>query len=211
MDQRLGIKRPDTPPFTLNSAVDLLLKKEFDIHRKRRSVHPLLERYGVHAIPFEHEELEGWRDSLRRGVRHLHEPTNLLVRGGIDDVWTDREGRLIVVDYKATSKDTEVNLDADWQIGYKRQVEVYQWLFRGNGFVVSPTAYFVYANGKRDKEAFDGKLEFDVKLIPYEGDDSWVDGVLSEIRKCLVSEAVPASNPQCHYCAYRRAAREAEE
>ena len=39
---------------------------------------------------------------------------------------------LIIVDYKATAKNGEVNLDADWQIGYKRQMEIYQWLFRQN-------------------------------------------------------------------------------
>lgn len=211
LDQRFGVKRPDTPPFTLNSAVDLLLKKEFDIHRKHRSAHPLMEQYGIDAVPFEHEELEAWRDALRRGVQYLHLQTNLLVRGGIDDVWVDREGRLIVVDYKATSKDTEVNIDAEWQKAYKRQVEVYQWLFRKNGFKVSPTAYFVYVNAKRDREAFDGRLEFDVKLISYEGDDSWIEGVLHDIKKCLDNNSVPSANPDCDYCGYRRAAIEAEK
>ena len=46
-------------------------------------------------------------------------------------------GELIVVDYKATSKDGEVTLDAPRQDGYKRQMEFYQWLLRCNGFTVS--------------------------------------------------------------------------
>jgi len=207
LDQRLGIKRPDSFPFTLNNAVDLLLKKEFDIHRSHKSVHPLLKQYGVDAVPFQHEELELWRDALRHGVKYLHKPTNFLVRGGIDDVWVDKDGKLIVVDYKATSKDTEVTIDADWQDAYKRQVEVYQWLFRQNGFRVSPIAYFVYVNAKRDREAFEGKLEFDVNLIPYEGDDSWIPGILSDIKKCLNSDSIPAASQSCDYCAYRREAR----
>ena len=33
----------------------------------------------------------------------------------------------------------------------------------------------MYCNGRADKEAFDAKLEFDIKVIPYEGDDSWVE------------------------------------
>ena len=55
--------------------------------------------------------------------------------------------------------------DADWQDGYKRQMEIYQWLLRKNGLDVSDTGYFVYCNGKTDKEAFDGKLEFDIEFI----------------------------------------------
>lgn len=55
---------------------------------------------------------------------------------------------LIVVDYKATSKTTAVSLDADWQIAYKRQAEIYQWLLRKNDFSVSNIAYFVYVMEK---------------------------------------------------------------
>lgn len=211
LDQRLGIKRPDSFPFTLNAAVDLLLKKEFDIHRAKQTTHPLLKQYGVDAVPLSHAELDAWRDSLRRGVQYLHPETNFLVRGGIDDVWVNPEGELIVVDYKATSKDAEVTLDAEWQDGYKRQVEVYQWLFRKNGFKVSSTAYFVYANGKRDREAFDGKLDFDVKLIPYEGNDGWIEETLHNIKTCLDKNVIPRSNPRCDYCGYRRAAQEIEK
>jgi hypothetical protein len=79
---------------------------------------------------------------------------------------------LIVVDYKATSSENKPTLDAEYRQGYKRQMEVYQWLVRQNGFKVSNTGYFVYANGRKDLKAFDGKLEFDVDLLDYEGDDS---------------------------------------
>jgi len=30
LDLKLGVKRPETPTFTLNNAVDALLKREFD-------------------------------------------------------------------------------------------------------------------------------------------------------------------------------------
>ena len=92
----------------------------------------------------------------------------------------------IVVDYKSTSKDEEIiELNKDWQDGYKRQMEVYQWLLRQNGYKVSDTGYFVYCNGKTDREAFDGKLEFDITLIAYKGNDSWVEKTILEAHKCL--------------------------
>lgn len=208
MDRRLGVDRPPGFPFSLNSAVDALLKKEFDTHRAAGTKHPLMEHYGIDAVPLRDDRMDEWRDSLRRGIQFLHKPTNLLITGGVDDVWTDKKGDLIIVDYKATSKEEEVTLDADWQIGYKRQMEMYQWLFRQNGFKVQKTGYFVYCNGKADKEAFDSKLEFDIKIIPYEGDDSWVEKAIERVHKCLMSNEIPNSSPDCDYCRYRDAAEE---
>lgn len=201
-DRRLGIGRPPGFPFSLNAAVDTLLKKEFDIYRAKEETHPLMKHYGIDAVPFKHEDLEIWRDSLRRGIGYVHEKTNLYVKGGIDDVWVDSEDRLLIVDYKATAKNSEVNIDADWQIGYKRQIEVYQWLFRRNDFKVSNIGYFVYVNGKTDLEAFDGKLEFDVKIIPYAGDDSWIEQTLSDIKETLKKDTPPDVAEDCDYCAY---------
>lgn len=202
LEKRLGTGRPPGFPFSLNSAVDKLLKKEFDGHRAKGSAHPLMKAYGIDAVPFAHEMLDEWRDALRRGVKRLHEPTGMTIRGGIDDVWVNPKGELHIVDYKATSKSSEVSLDAEWQDGYKRQMEIYQWLFRGNGFTVSPVGYFVYCNGNADKEAFDARLEFDIKILPYTGDDSWIDGTLKEIKACLLSESLPAAKAGCDYCAY---------
>ncbi|HLC89517.1 MAG TPA: PD-(D/E)XK nuclease family protein [Patescibacteria group bacterium] len=210
LDRRMGIGQPPGYPFSLNSAVDTLLKKEFDIHRAKGQSHPLMKTYGVDAIPFSHPKLNEWRDALRAGIQFLHKKTNLLITGGVDDIWINQKKELIIVDYKATAKNGEVNLDADWQIGYKRQMEIYQWLFRQNDFKVSDTGYFVYVNGKTDAKAFDAKLEFDVKLIPYLGDDSWVEKTIIDADKCLASEKLPKAAAECDFCAYRKASQEVE-
>ena len=208
LDRRLGIGQPPGYPFSLNSAVDALLKKEFDIHRAGQTTHPLMKAYGVDAVPFEHKKMNEWRDALRGGITFLHKPTNFFITGGIDDLWVNPAGELLIVDYKATAKNGEVSLDAEWQIGYKRQMEIYQWLFRQNGFKVSKTGYFVYCNGDTDKEAFDGKLEFDVKVIPYEGNDSWVEPTLFDAKKCLTSPNIPEMNRDCDFCQYVKALNE---
>ena len=185
--------------------MDHLLKKEFDIHRGKGEKHPLLEKYGVDARPVSHEELNKWRENFK-GVQYLEPKTGLLVTGAIDDLWINSKGEYIVVDYKATSKEEEINaLDQDWQIGYKRQMEMYQWLLRKIGLKVSNTGYFVYCNGKTDREAFNGKLDFDIDLLPYTGDSSWVEKALFDIKKCLDGE-MPKPDENCDFCNYRKAA-----
>lgn len=204
-DRVLGVGRPPGFPFALNSAVDHLLKQEFNAHRVNGTKHPLIEKYGVDAHPIPHELLEQWRTNFT-GVQSLHKETNLLIFGAIDDLWQNSKGEYIVVDYKATAKDEAITeLNKTWHAGYKRQMEVYQWLLRRNGLKVSNTGYFVYCNGKTDREAFDGKLEFDITLIPYEGDDSWVEVTINAAYECLNADKIPKAGKDCDYCAYRKA------
>lgn len=204
-DRRLGIGRPPGFPFALNSAVDALLKQEFDIYRASGNKHPLLEKYGIDAQPIPHKDLAKWRHNFT-GVQYLHEPTNLLIFGAIDDLWQNSKGEFIVVDYKSTSKSEEITeLNKDWHEGYKRQMEIYQWLLRRNGYKVSDIGYFVYCNGKADAKAFDAKLEFDVTLIAYKGNDDWIEKTIQKARKCLMSDKIPKADKNCDYCNYIKA------
>ncbi|HEX5796791.1 MAG TPA: PD-(D/E)XK nuclease family protein [Candidatus Saccharimonadales bacterium] len=207
LDARLKLRRPSGPPFRINTAIDELLKKEFDGYRLKKKPHPIMKEFGVAATPFAHDELDNWRQNFV-GVQHLHEDSNFLVTGAIDDVWGNEYDELFVVDYKATAKQADVTIDADWQIAYKRQMEVYQWLLRQNGFKVNDTGYFVYANGRLDLDGFYNKVEFKTKIIPYKGDDSWVDKTLMKMKKSLeggmpaVGKA--AMGGPCDFCEYAR-------
>ncbi|HET8574663.1 MAG TPA: PD-(D/E)XK nuclease family protein [Candidatus Paceibacterota bacterium] len=211
LDNKLGVPRPKGFPFNLNSAVDALLKKEFDLYRAEKLSHPLMEEFKIDAIPFLHDKLDDWRENFK-GVEFLDPETGFTVCGAVDDLWQNSNGEIHVVDYKSTSKDGEVSLDAPWQDGYKRQMEVYQWLLRKNGLSVSDTGYFVYCNGLLSRELFGGKLWFDMKIIPYTGDTAWVPEALLKIKETLEESAVPEASPECDYCGYRRAAeRETEK
>lgn len=206
IDNKLGTKRPSTPAFTLNVAVDTLFKKEFDMYRKDAKPHPIMEKYGIDAVPYTHKDLELWRDPFE-GIQHVHTDTGLLVSGAVDDIWVNPQGELIVVDYKATSKPSTITTldDSSWGEQYARQIGVYQWLLRQNGFAVSQTAYFVYANGDAERERFDDTLHFTTTLVPCVGDTSWIEPTLNDIHTCLEHSTFPKSGDGCEYCPYREA------
>ena len=77
-----------------------------------------------------------------------------------------------------------------------------QWLPRRQGLDVAKRGWFVYCNARRDLEAFDAHLEFRIKLIPYDGDDGWIERTLAEIHRTLRAEAPPAVNRGCEYCRF---------
>lgn len=205
LDRRLGVSKPSTPPFNLNNAVDALLKKEFDHYRASGTPHPLMRQNGINAVPFQHDRMDEWREALRGGVRTVH-PTQLELTGAPDDIWITPSGELLVVDYKATSKQEEVNLDADWQRSYKRQVEFYQYLLRKNGFAVNPMTYFVYANADTRPDDFNHTLRFAINILPYKGDDAWIEPVITALHACLQRDTAPPSTPDCEWCEYRQKA-----
>ena len=206
LDRKLGLGRPSMPGWSLNNAVDHLLKNEFDLYRNKQESHPLMIEYGINAVPFQHEQLPIWRDDVHRyiGASVIDAQTGLKFQGIIDDLWITPEDELLIVDYKATSTSRTISLDDEYKSRYKRQMEIYQWIFRKVGFTVSSTGYFVFANGIKDKDAFDGKLEFDLMLLPYKGDDTWMDPTIKEIKKVLDNDNTPDSSEHCEYCEYRR-------
>lgn len=201
-DKRLGHARPASLPFTLNSAVDKLLKREFDSCREQGIPHPLMTRAGIDAVPFAHPDLEDWRNN-RKGIRFTHAPSKCEVYGAVDDVWKNPRGELILVDYKATARATEVtSLNEEWHVTYKRQIEIYQWLLRRNGFPVAATTYWVYANGDAAAERFDETLRFRMTVISHQGSDAWVEGHIMAARECLMQETPPAAAESCKYCSF---------
>ena len=208
LDRKLGISRPSIPGYTLNSAVDALLKNEFDVLREQKKPHQLMQNYGIDAIPFWHPQLAVWRDDMNQkvGASIIHKPTNFMIHGMVDDIWQNvKTQELHIVDYKSTSTYGEVSLDGEYKEGYKRQIEVYQWIFQQIGFNISKTGYFFYANGIKDYgKTFNDKMEFKTSILSYVGENSWVEPTILKIKKCLDANQIPESGQNCEYCAYRK-------
>lgn len=198
------IKRPPPAPYTINNAVDYLLKQEFDVHREKGTPHPVMERHGIEALPFQHEKMSQWRHNFT-GVQYEHKPTDFLVYGAVDDIWVNADGRVMVVDYKATGANQHQIYPS-----YKRQMEIYQWLLGKNGLDVSPIGYFVFAKVSKAGGFGMGEaaLMFDLLIEPQEGDSSWIEGALVSARKIFDKEKPPTASADCAYCAYRKVGEE---
>lgn len=217
-----GVKPPSIPGFLLNSNTDTLLKKDFDQYRGIKA-HPIMVHAGLdYLVPFAHEDIENWEDSLHFGLNPnkfntLHRGTNILFGGGLDDVWENQDtGQLHIVDYKSTAQmgNNPKPLDesfiappldpkkVDYKASYRRQMDMYQWIMRRKGFDVSDTGYFVYVDGQHLKQTgmidkndpTKAYMEFDTAIIPYQGDDSWVENTLHEIRRGIEARISAESN-----------------
>ena len=202
IDRRLGVGQPPGFPFNINSAVDELLKNEFDQYRELGKPHPYMESVNRNLIPYKHKKLDEWRENFK-GVQFHDKETNFILTGAVDDLWFDLDTEeVIVVDYKATSKNSEVSIDAEWQQGYRRQMDFYQWLLRKNDLNVSDVGYFVYCNGDRKKATFDNKVHFKVSVLEYIGNSSWIENTIVEIKELLDQNSTPEFDEDCTYCSY---------
>ena len=207
LDRVKGLKEPGMPGWALNSAVDDLLKKEFDHHRKEKTPHSIMKEYKLNFIPYDHPDIDKWRQSLSGGISYLDKETNLFIKGGIDDVWYDLDKEeLVVVDYKAQSNntpvETEAYLDSKFHQGYKRQMDIYVHILRKMNFKVSNTTYFMVCNGEKTNEKFDNKIDFKTVLVPYESDPSWIPSKIKDMKKTLESDEMPEYNEDCESCVY---------
>jgi RecB family exonuclease len=169
-----------------------------------------MKKYKINAIPYQHPELDKWRENFT-GIQYLHQKTGLLITGAIDDIWINPKKELHIVDYKSTSTKEEISLESKYKIGYKTQMEIYQWIFKQKGFPVSDIGYFVFANASKERDKFDSKLEFEMSIIEYKGNTDWIENTIEEIADCLNKEEIPKSNQDCEYCKYYELQREHEK
>ena len=202
---RCRIKRPSIPGYLLNETVDLLLKREFDDYRQRQAAHPIFKEYKLGVLPFAHDKLDQWRNPFE-GIQYLDKKRNLLLFGGLDDVWQNKAGELIVVDYKATARDkpvTELYAEGGYHDAYRHQLDFYSWLLEKNGFSVASTAYFAYATADKGRAKFAKKLHFDFKLIPHETKTDWIEPALDDAKGCLDGDMPKyRQRPGCDWCSY---------
>ena len=205
-----GLIEPSTPGWTLNTLTDTLLKKEFDKCRSEQTPHRImLENDLNHLVPYQHPDIDKWRNSLSGGISHRFKDTNIILQGGIDDVWFNtKTEELIIADYKSQHKKTKVSQETyfsdPYKDSYKMQLDFYAYLLKEMGFKVSTDAYLYICNAIEADDGFHGKMLFDETLIKYEVKTDYLDEDIQKMIDIMNSDKVPESHKSCENCAYAR-------
>ena len=208
LDRVKGLVSPSMPGWTLNETTDLLLKKEFDHCRKIQKPHRiLLDNNLDHVIPFNHPDLEKWRDSLHGGLGVRFKKTNIILAGGIDDVWQNSKTKeIIVVDYKSQATDYPVNpksyFDSPYHADYQLQLDFYAYLFKEMNFEVAPIGYLVVCNADGSAKLFNKNIKFSETLVPYELKIDEIPKKIERMIQTLNKNTIPLPNKSCENCAY---------
>lgn len=125
LEKKQGIRRPPPYPYALNTAVDILLKQEFDSYRAKGEVHPLVLAHNIPAKLFPNQSLlNQWRSNFS-GIRFYDVALDATLFGAVDDVLEFAEGKLAPLDYKSTGS-AVANVYDRFQI----QMDIYH-LFAG--------------------------------------------------------------------------------
>tara|TARA_B100000212_G_scaffold217986_1_gene165109 strand:- start:1679 stop:2488 length:810 start_codon:yes stop_codon:yes gene_type:complete len=211
IDRVTGIISPGTPGWTLNALTDTLLKDEFDECRKKQKPHRILIQNNLsHIVPFQHDDIDKWRDSLHYGLKSRFKDTNIILKGGIDDVWINtKTNELIVADYKSQQSNYDVSqatyFNSPYKDGYKKQLDFYGYLLKEMGFKVSKDSYLYICNAINQNKGFNGKMIFEEVLIHYQIDTSYLEDQIQNMINVLNSIKPPSSNNSCENCAYSKA------
>lgn len=202
LDRRHRIAPPSGPMFTLNSAVDGLLKKEFDVCRENQTVHPDLAQLGAAFVPLKDDRIEEWQNT-RKGVTYHDVESNLILTGAIDDMWiTPGSPQVHIIDYKTTSKAepvTELGHE-EYHDAYRRQLDIYNFLLGKNGLEMSTTGYWFYATAMKNYDDFEMKLNFVPSLIAYECQPDWIPESLLRVKAALENPVLVHPSPTCGTC-----------
>ncbi|TSC75672.1 MAG: hypothetical protein G01um101430_166 [Parcubacteria group bacterium Gr01-1014_30] len=193
LEKRLGIKRPPPYPYALNTAVDILLKQEFDEYRQRQEPHPLLLENDIPALLFPNQNLlNQWRSNLN-GIRYYDQKAGATLFGAVDDVLQFEGGKLAPLDYKSTGSAVAKVYDR-----FQLQMDIYTYLIEKNGFATLRKGYLAfYIVNKSD--GFVDRLPFKKELHEIETNPDDVPALFYDAVSLLRNQTPPLHNSDCKF------------
>jgi len=193
LEKKQGIKRPEPYPYDLNTAVDLLLKKEFDEYRKKGGRHPLLAACGIKAKLFSNQKLlNQWRDNLK-GLRYYDKDLEATIFGAVDDILEFPDGKLAPLDYKSIGGDKAGIYDR-----FQLQMDIYSYLLEKNGFATVGKGYLAfYIVNKGNSLGNKSPLRKEIQEI--QTDLSDLPELIKEAVAILKRPIPPAHSRECQY------------
>jgi CRISPR/Cas system-associated exonuclease Cas4 (RecB family) len=201
LDKNLGIKRPPPYPYALNSAVDALLKEEFDAYRNKKLTHPLLKESNIKAHLFENQKLlNQWRNNLA-GIRYFDEDLKATLFGAVDDVLEFDDKKIAPLDYKSTGS-TAANVYDRFQL----QLDVYTFLMEKNGFLTNKKGYLAFYIVDKSKGFID-RLPFRKEIVEIKTNPEDVQEIFKDAVAVLKNIAPPKHSRDCQFAKWMEKAK----
>jgi len=193
LEKRRGIKRPPPYPYALNTAVDVLLKEEFDRYRAENKSHPLLLAHKIPAKLFPNQNLlNQWRSNFA-GLRYFDSELEATIFGAVDDVLEFEDGKLAPMDYKSTGSAVATIYDR-----FQLQMDIYTYLLEKNGFLTPRKGYLAFYIVDKGN-GFGDRLPFRKELHEIDTNPSDVPEIFKEAVALLRREMPPPHSPDCKY------------
>lgn len=193
LEKRMGIKRPPPYPYALNSAVDALLKEEFDTYRKKKIQPPLLTDNKIRANLFGNQRLlNQWRSNYA-GIRYFDEDLKATLFGAVDDVLEFDDGKIAPLDYKSTGSKTSKIYDR-----FQLQLDVYTYLMEKNGYKTKKKGYLAFYVVDKSKGFID-KLPFRKEIVEIDTNPQDVYEIFKDAVEILKKEFPPPHNEDCQF------------
>ena len=207
LKEKHNINPPGQPGHPINSRVDALLKKEFDILRSEGKKHPIFKENNLNFIPYnklDPEVLKNYRNNFK-GVEAKSQKTKYTLFGSLDDLWFNLDtDEIVVLDYKATSnKNLEdyTTSTKHYHKSYLRQLDFYAYLLKLNDYKVHKTGYWLICNAAdENQKTFNNNVNFKTSILSYELKTDYIEDTLIELDKCLKKEELPISGDDCDNC-----------
>jgi len=200
--KRHGVRPPESYPYTLNNALDGLVKREFDGYRAKGELPPILKEANLQARLFlDTDQLRRWR-SNQAGLRWKDGLTGYLLTGALDDLLEFPDGRLAVLDFKASGKE-----DPCVYPDYQLQLDVYTFLLQQMGYRTAPFGYIAFFVVVKDA-GFLGRLPFKGLLRQVDVQPDRVSKIFKEAVILAESKQAPDAGPECDLCRWFDEARD---
>ena len=193
LEKNKGIKRPTPYPYALNSAVDELLKEEFDAYRSKKLIHPLLKDVNIKAHLFENQRLlNQWRNNLA-GIRYFDDGLKATLFGAVDDVLEFDNGKIAPLDYKSTGSSASKVYDR-----FQLQLDTYTYLMEKNGFKTPRKGYLAFYIVDKSRGFID-RLPFRKEMVEIETNPSDIYEIFKDAVACLRGETPPKHSQDCQF------------
>ncbi len=194
---RKDVKRPAGIFPSLPSGMDSVLKQHFDSYMEKGELPPELKGIddGTISLFDDAEKLKVWRSNFK-GIQWKDENGNIL-KGAIDNLLKKGE-KLIVLDFKTRG----FPLKEDTAGHYQNQLNLYNLLFRKNGYRTEDYAYLLFYHPTAVNKS--GEVIFKTDLVRMEIDTAAAEELFNSALRVLESDEVPSPGDECEYCKWLR-------